>query len=230
MTTRDDWRDALAATPDCIDVERIGEPLTDAQRAHVATCPRCEAELALFHSFLDDHASAEELAEGSRIAAELHRRLDGAANVTAFEPRRRTARYGWAAAAAVVLAIGAGFWMETREPSLSPADPAGIYRTVRLDAIAPTGDLAAAPPELRWKGVAGATGYAVELLEVDRTLVWKSETDQDHIALPAAVVARCLPGKTLLWRVEARTQSQVVASSGVQRFRVAVPMPRRNAP
>ena len=227
MTTRDDWRDALAATPDCIAIERIGEPLTDAERAHVATCARCEAELALFHSFVDDNATAEELAAGSQIAAELHRRLDGAANVTAFAPRQRPLRYGWAAAAAVVLAIGAGFWLETREPALSPADPAGIYRTARLEAIAPAGDLAQAPAELRWKPVASATGYAVEILEVDRTLVWKAETDHDHIVLPAAVVARFAPGKTLLWDVQARRGSDVLASSGVQRFRVAVQVPRR---
>lgn len=224
---RDAWREALAATPDCIALERFGEPLTAAEREHLATCARCQSELALYESFASDEAAPEETRAGAWVAAELHRRLDGAANVTAFEPRRRAPRFAWAAAAAAVFVIGTGLWMEKREPSLGDAGVTSVYRTARLDAIAPLGDLAAAPRELRWNAVAGATVYTVEITEVDRTLLWRSETSSTRIVLPPNVVAQCAPGKTLLWDVAARRGSDELASSGVQQFRVAVPVPGR---
>lgn len=222
---RDQWRAALAPTPNCIPLERLGESRTDAEREHLASCARCQTEVALF----DEVAAADASADSRWVAEELHRRFEPASNVTPFAPRRNT-RFAWAAAAAVAIAIAGGVWMETREPSIGGVEPTNVYRALSVEAIAPVGDLAAPPRELRWKPVAGATGYAVELREVDRTLLWRAETSASFIALPADVVAQCAPGKSLLWDVAARRGSDVLASSGVQRFRVAVQVPRRNVP
>ncbi|MBV9496783.1 MAG: hypothetical protein JOZ54_21245 [Acidobacteria bacterium] len=220
---RDQWRAALAPTPQCIPLERLGEARTDAEREHLASCARCQTEVALFAEMNAMDASAD-----SRwVAEELHRRFE--TNVKPFSPRRN-ARFAWAAAAAIAIAIAGGVWMETREPSIGGVESTNVYRALSVEAIAPVGDLAEAPRELRWKPVAGATGYAVELREVDRTLLWRSETSASVLALPADVVAQCAPGKSLLWDVAARRGSDVLASSGVQRFRVAVQVPRRNVP
>lgn len=224
------WRQALEPTPDCIAIDRLGDERTEAERAHLATCPRCQTELALFDQFRGDPASADELRDGQWIAAELQRRFAAPSNVKAFRPRFG-AFSGLAAAAALVLVIGTAWWLENREPSLDSRTPTGsVYRSARLEAIAPAGDLPEAPRGLQWTAVPGATSYAVELREVDRTLLWSGSTTHTSIDLPANVIALFLPGKTLLWEVTARRGSQVLAASGIQRFRVALRLPRRPQP
>lgn len=209
------WQKALEPTPHCIPLERLGETLTDAEREHVASCARCQAELALFNGF----QHGEETPEGQWIATELQRRLETPSNVKVFTPRRRFTG-ALAAAAAAVIVIGSGLWMQYREPSIEHGN-INIYRSARLEAIAPNGDLTEAPKELRWTPVAGATSYSVRLLEVDRTPVWSAETQEARIALPASVAARCLPGKTLMWDVTARRGSEAIATSDTQQFRVS---------
>ena len=209
------WQKALEPTPQCIPPERLGESLSDAEREHVASCARCQAELALFHEF----QQGEETPEGQWIATELRRRLETPSNVKVFAPWRRFAGV-LAAAAAAVIVIGSGLWMQYREPSIEHGNT-NIYRSGRLEAIAPSGDLTETPKELRWTPVAGATSYGVRLLEVDRTPVWSAETKEARIALPASVATQCLPGKTLMWDVTARRGSATVATSDTQRFRVS---------
>jgi hypothetical protein len=219
---RQQWGSELAPTPDCIAIERLGEERTAPEREHLATCPRCQAELALFDEFRSDSASADEIRDGRWIAAELQRRLAQPSNVKQFQPRAHMYR-GLAAAAAAVIVIGTGYWFENREPSLdTQISGETIYRTSRLEALAPLGDVAEAPHDLRWTAVAGANGYTVRVLEVDQTLLWSAETPAATIALPADVIARFAPGKTLFWAVTAHRGANVIATSGMQRFRVAL--------
>jgi hypothetical protein len=222
-----DWQKELAPTPDCIALENLGNPRTDAELEHVKTCVRCQTELALFGEFNSDDASVDETRESRWIADELHRRLDIRSNVKQFQPRRRT----WAALAAAAVAvfvIGTGYWMETREPALDPTlGTENVYRTARLEAQSPIGDLAQAPNELQWTAVPNATAYSVRILEIDRTLLWSTDTPQRRVTIPTEVVAQFAPGKTVLWEVTARRHSDVLASSGTQSFRVTVPLPRR---
>lgn len=223
---RELWREELAPTPDCIAIERLGDELTVAEREHLSTCSRCQSEQALFQSFQDE-ASPDEIRDSQWIAAELQRRLAPPSNVKPFQPRFRAYR-GLAAAAAAVVVFGTAYWMENREPSLDPNLGGGeVYRTSRLEAIAPIGDVSAPPTMLQWTAVPNATSYAVEVLEVDRTVLWRGETPQPNIAIPAEVVARFTPGKTLLWDVTAREGANATASSGMQRFRVALNAPGR---
>jgi hypothetical protein len=230
--SRRQWQKELEPTVDCIAIERLGDERTDRETAHLAACPRCQAELALFAEFNADSASPDEAREGQWIAAELHRRLDPqslspSSNVKQFRPRTRT--FGaLATAAAAVIVIGTGWWMN-REPSLDPdLGRPGVYRTSRIEVIAPTGEMQETPRELKWVAVAGATSYDVQILEVDRTLLWSSQTPRQTITLPAEVVVRFTPGKALLWEVTARRGAEVLASSGTQRFRVSMNNGRSN--
>jgi hypothetical protein len=210
------WRQELQPTPDCIAIENLGSARTEAEQQHVASCPRCQAELALFESFHRDESTAD----SQWIAAELQRRLAPPSNVKPFRPRRVFSSL--AAAAAAVVVIGAAVWMQNREPSIdTKGTTQTVYRTSRLEAIAPAGDVAAAPRSLQWTAVPEATSYTVQLFEVDRTVLWKGETQAAAVALPAEVVARFAPGKTLLWEVTARRGTEVLATSGMQRFRVS---------
>jgi hypothetical protein len=70
--------------------------------------------------------------------------------------------------------------------------------------------------------VGGASAYDVTVLEVDRTVLWKTTTQTPSVALPATLTAQFVPGKTIFWEVAARSGNAVVAQSGTERFRVAV--------
>lgn len=220
--TVSDWNDALASTPECVDLARLGE-LNAAEQAHVSECARCQAELTLFREISREEGSAEEDAAAAWIAGELRQRN----NVVAFRPKAWRALY--AVAAALVVLVGAGVWMQLREPSIDgPIGGPAIYRSARLDVIAPVGELAAAPNDLRWTAVPDATRYRVEIAEVDATPVWSAGVRQDHVALPPAIAAQFAPGKSLLWSVKAFRGNEMLASSDTQTVRVSVTDPRKD--
>ena len=225
--SRVQWQDQLAPTADCLDLARFGAEMTDVERAHLSSCPRCQAELSLFREFQSEGATPDEVSAGQWIASELHRRLDAPSNVKPFRSRQRTFS-ALAAAAVAVLVVGTAFWMENREPSIDPTIRVGnVYRSSRLDVIAPLGDVPDAPRELTWAAVQGATSYAVRILEVDGTTLLNTTTPQQTLVVPANVIAQFAPGKTLLWSVTARRGSEVLASSGTRQFRVALNQQRR---
>jgi hypothetical protein len=222
---RTDWQKELAITPQCVPVTRLGEELSQTELDHTKTCARCQAELALFAAFERESDSSDEAGQVEWIASELRQRLQHApaeSNVKTFEPRRRNARtYGLAAAAVLALTVG-GLWMQNREPAIESPLNNQLYRTTRLEAVSPLGDVPAAPSELRWTAVETATSYSVRLMEVDRAPLWSGDTSSNHAAVPADVAARFAPGKTVLWEVTALRGTTQLASSGIQKFRVAV--------
>lgn len=218
-----DWKDALAPTPECVGLARLGEDLDAAERAHVESCARCQSELALFREIGREETSAGEAREVEWIAGELRRRN----NVVAFRPKAWRVLY--AAAAVFVMVIGIGYWMQLREPSIdAPLDGAAVYRSARLDVIAPVGDLAQAPNELRWTAVPEAARYRVQIAEVDGTLLWSAGTTQSRVALPPGVIAQFAPGKSLRWEVKAFRGEEMLASSDTQTVRVSVAPPRKD--
>ena len=219
---RKGWQDALSATPECIDMMRFAEELEPASAAHLETCPRCQAELALYREFEREDASAENAAAGQWIAGELRRRFDHPARVLPF--RSRATRALVAAAAAVLIVAGAGYWLEMREPSIDGALGEGpaVYRNASIEVISPAGDLPAAPNELRWTAVPLASEYRVKILEVDATPVWSAVTSSTRVSLPPTVIAQFAPGKSLSWEVKAFRGDEVLASSETQVVRVSV--------
>lgn len=209
-----DWKEALEPSPECIDIARLGEELSAAERAHLDTCVRCQTELALFREIQREDGSAEEADAARWIADELRRRN----NVVAFRPKAWRVLY--AVAAVLVLIIGAGWWIQMREPAVDNLLRPGMYRSARLEIVAPRGDLAQAPNELRWEPVPGASLYRVQIVEVDATGLWSGETTGTHVVLPPAVIAEFAPGKSLLWQVEAFRGEESLAVSETQTVRV----------
>ena len=70
----------------------------------------------------------------------------------------------------------------------------------------------------------GAVRYRVSLKEVDRTTVWSGTADAPSATLPAEVLAKLVPAKTLTWQVLAvDANNAVIADSGSQRFRIEKP-------
>lgn len=228
------WQRELQRTPDCIAIERFAESLTAAEREHVAHCVRCEAEMALWQQFKADEAAADEGAAVQWVAAETRRRLKAPA-----DDRKPAGWSGWigslrprtlalAATLLVVAAIGYVTW-DGGVPSLTnPAAGALIYRSGGVQLIAPSGDVAALPVELRWAPTAEAARYDVELREVDGTVVWRGSVAETHVALPASVAAQIVPGRTFLWQVKATTSDgAVLAESETGRFRMPLNTPPR---
>lgn len=221
------WRESLARTAACLDPEQFEAGLSAAQKAHLDGCARCQAEKALWESFALAKASDSEALPVQWIVAETKRRL------APPEPER-----GWltrvfagslfakpwlAGAVTACLVAGVGFYAtqpKVAEPGETGNGPI-VYRSGVVELAGPAGDLPAAPTLLRWRPVAGAASYEVQILEVDREVLWKSESTRDQIGVPAQVRSRLTAGKTVLWQVTAKdAKGNPVASSPSERFRV----------
>jgi hypothetical protein len=220
------------ATPDCLPAERLGEALTEPERAHVSACPHCRTELALWQAFEQSIPSPEDGAAVQWIAAETARRF-------APKPPRAGRGFGWlrwpqlaAAAATLVLAAAAGYTLWDPEPRVQPRqDAAAAYRTGRVQLVAPTGDVPGAPRVLEWSAFSGAASYDVNVLEVDRTPLWHGSALEPRIDLPPAIVALFVPGKTVTWEVTARDAAgTAVGESGPRQFRVTAAPSRQRVP
>ena len=219
-------RRAVETRPGCLDIERLSsDALTAHEREHLSGCVRCQTEQALWREFDGARPSEGEGAAVEWIVAELarrHRSSGPSAGSRRFAWLRSPVRIWASALAAVVVATAVGYVAWDREPTVRV--PQGVeqnYRAANLHLVSPVGDVAAAPEKLEWGAVVGAVGYDVELLEVDRTVRWRTSTPNAVVAVPADVAGILLPRKTLLWQVRARDSSNhVIAESGLQRFRV----------
>jgi len=212
------------AEPDCIPIERFDGPLDSRDRTHADGCLRCQAELALWRQFAGGSAASDEGAAVRWVAAELRRRLTAASDPAAPRVDRRWPGISrLAAVAAVVAAVTAVSVVRDREPPVTDVQPASQqYRTVRIDAIAPLGDIDSIPRAIEWSPVGGAAVYDVAVFEVDRSTLWRGSSSAPRIELPLSLSAQFAPGKTVFWEVTARSASGiVVADSGAQRFRVS---------
>jgi hypothetical protein len=222
------WQQALQAGPSCLAIDRLGEPLTVDEQAHVAGCVRCQTELEMFQAYEADAPVAGEGLAVAWIAQRAKRAVQGAApgsagpTPTVAAPTAAWSLPRWAlAAASVAVVLGGAVLLWTPAPSVAPVVPGDVYRASRVEIASPTGDIAAAPTELRITAVPGAVEYDVRLVEVDGTELWHASTPRPTVAVPPEVSASALPAKTLIWQVVARdAQQRVLAESGDVRFRV----------
>ena len=242
MTERDLLRSTLAAGPECLSPEQL-EALVSAEtpiHPHIAQCPRCQAELTLLKSFMTSEPLPDEGASVAWISAHLERQRDSIKN-----PARRSSPtsaalkiqngrlanlFRWptlrwvvpvTVAAAAVVVVSVALLRPSKAPELQAdlgRQPA-IYRSQEVQVVAPIGDVAEIPQELRWQTFTGADTYKVVIMEVDHSELWSTQTRANSIAIPATVRAKMLPGKPILWQITALTpQGQVAATSQVQKF------------
>jgi hypothetical protein len=221
-------RAAVDPTATCVPLERLEGPLTRDEQDHIATCPRCQTELSLLEQFDSSTPARDEGAAVPWIVSELRRRRAGEAG----ESREARVGSGWLAglrwrplglaAGVLVAAVVVGYIATDREPQLRDDTSTNVgYRTEQISVVAPVGDVAVAPSELTWLAVPAAERYDIEVLQVDRTRLWRASSPVPHLALPASVIAQLAPGKTVIWEVNAVNASgTVIAVSGTQRFRV----------
>jgi hypothetical protein len=232
-STRERLRQRLQRTSDCIRIEQFSNALDQRDRDHLATCTRCQAEIALWRAFTDAaHPSEDNSAR--RVAAELRRRLPWRAPTYGGARSGRWWRPHTPAllAASVLLVVAAGYVAWDPEPRVEEAGSVEHgygYRDAGIRVVSPVGDLDRAPDELTWIAVNGNLRYDVRVLEVDGSLLWSTTSPTPRVPLPPALIEAFVPGKTLVWDVTARDSTGMeVAHSGTQRARVRVlSSPRR---
>ncbi len=221
------WKQALAAGAECLTPDHFADGLSEAQVRHLETCPRCQAEKALWSGFIEDMPAGAEQGAVRWIAAETERRMRPA------EPVRGGFALGWLnlawarswagglAAAALVLAIG--YYTTGSRVAPVPGQPSinDTFRSGSVETLEPKGDQDAAPQLLRWSAVAGAASYEVSISEVDGTVMWSGQSQAGHAAIPEAIRAKLTPGKTVTWKVTAKNAGGTpMAMSPEERFRV----------
>jgi hypothetical protein len=137
--------------------------------------------------------------------------------------RPRSASQLWKLAAALVLVLGGGLLFELSHsgaPSLPAPQVGGPVRGGEVETLAPAGEVAAIPAELRWEPRAGAQSYRVRLSAVDDTVLWEATVPASPARLPAAVAAGLHPAVAYTWTVEALDASGApLATSEPVRFR-----------
>lgn len=250
------WKKALESRDDCPDIERLAElveqpegPGAPTVGMHVQECPRCRAEMELLSRFKQEGPRASEAEDVDWMVRRLQAQSDaifGDVPVTSRPTQNRTRMKGRSflirlfsspgAAAALVAAgllilIAGGLWM--RQPNTIPLSAPGstpdTLRSPQLSLLEPDGDLDRVPERFRWKALEGAIRYQVNVYEVDHSLLWKGSTSQDFLAVPESLRQLIVPGKRLLWQVNALdVRGQQMASSGLTAFRLKVTMPKRN--
>jgi hypothetical protein len=223
---RREWQQALQTGPACLALDRLGEPLSVEEQAHVVGCARCRTELEMLVAYEANEPIAGEGLSVAWIAQRAKRAvLDSAAPAAASAIVAPKVSWGlprWAlAAASLAVVLGGATLLWSPAPSVAPIVPGDIYRASRVEITSPTGDIPAAPTELRIAAVPGAIRYDVRLIEVDGTELWRASTTATTMPVPREVSALALPAKTLIWRiVAADAEQRVLAESGDVRFRV----------
>jgi hypothetical protein len=65
-------------------------------------------------------------------------------------------------------------------------------------------------------------------MEVDKNVIWETETRITTAGLPASIQKLALPGKRLIWTVEALNSQGQSVGTGTQDFRRAIVQQGRN--
>ena len=232
---------ALSRTRQCLSVEILAamaeEPIdarTDLQaREHLSGCVHCQSELALFREFQEAEARPGEIESVAWVQSELRRRSAEVARI-GVEPARGpeslwarvTSRKKWrtlsVAAASLLVAVTAGLYLRSGGVPDRGEQPV-IYRSQRVSAVAPMGEVLQAPSDFQWQSAPGAAQYQVRLMEVDRTVIWSGETANTSVSIPRDVRERMTPGRAFLWDVAARNSAgEKIAESNLQNFHILV--------
>ena len=232
-------RGALAPGDDCVPVEQVeklaigGAIPPGPLAAHVGSCRYCQTQLQLLREFAAGPLPGAETEAVRLITARLRERSNeiyqaARQPVETHEPWWRAFwRVPWLSPAALALAgilvvVAVGLQVKSGPPGLrAPRPGEEVLRSNAITVIAPSGDTLQVPGEIRWQAAPNAARYEAQLLEVDGAELWKGDTAENRIELPAAVRARIVPFKTLLCQVSAFDASgHRVAQSGTVRFRL----------
>lgn len=175
-------------------VERRGDENDRLRRLdHVMACPACHRDFELLRAVN---------VAGKRAA-----------------PSIRVLGVPVALAAGIVLAVGLGAALVLRGPGRAAPDAFRGADSGRVGVVAPIGEVSSkGPVVLQWRGVPGARGYDVELLDTDGRAVYTTATADTSLILPPSVGLS--PGAAYSWWVRARLRGGEEVRSPMTPLRV----------
>lgn len=133
--------------------------------AHRGTCAACEAELATLSAFLTAAPSAAEADDVRWIRARVEEKFAAPERAPWW---KFVLSPGFALAAVAVIGVSIGYqMMHPPQPALSTTGIGELRATSAIEFETDGGEVAALPAEVRWKPVAGAMLYQVDILGVD---------------------------------------------------------------
>jgi len=246
---RRELKAALGPTSGCPSIEQLGQYADaavggserSAVEAHIARCSRCQSELVLLRQFVDVAIRPEEVRSVAWITAKLQSRaqeLYTPASATqaaspwwkAFFTQPALSRAALLLGCLMIVISGSVYLRRGSAPALNTALDSGaeVVRSNAVPLISPKGDLAAVPDSLQWQAMPGAARYQVSIEEVDRTVLWKTETTAVSIQIPDVMRTRIQPAKSLLWQVIALDAAgKRLGSSDLEKFRLVLDVPQR---
>jgi hypothetical protein len=189
---------------------------------HLEECPRCRAQMALLQDFRSAAPRGIEQGVVQHIVRKM-KRTHGQGSVPPAARRSLPTRvFVGIAAAAAVLLVGVTLSEQSfRGRRTETPRGTSVYRSSELHAVAPTGDLSSAPSEFRWTAVSNADSYLLQVMEVDRAVVYQNRLRSTAIPTPPEIAALMKPGKTLLWKVTALDAAgRAIQVSTAERFRM----------
>ena len=199
-----------AANGDCLDAIALAELAegrsSDARRAahvaHLGECAHCRRELA----------SIVELLSAPDVAGELARHDE-----VAVSERRRGLRRAipLIAAVALIAVVLPQLRVSRPVPLVHRESPIGAQNAPAL--LAPIGDVRELR-DLRWTPLAAADLYRVTVYQASGRVLYEADIRNTTVALPDSVAI--VPGRSNLWKVEARTGIERWTSSEMSEFRL----------
>ena len=231
---------AFGQSDDCPPVELLAQTARAPEiERHLAACAHCQTELDLLREFVAAEPTPAERPEVEWIAARLAGGFQPAFAPprlsvwdrmrewlsAAFAPASHRALAG---VAALVLVIAGGLYLRqsAREQRPIPTADGLVWRSGGFASLSPSGDLSQAPTEFHWDAVSNAAVYHVHLMEVDRTVIWSTDSVQTTVNIPDSVRAQFKPGRAFHWHVTASNSAgQTMASSDLQSFHILVTQP-----
>ncbi len=216
----------LGRTPDCPDIELLAAdvPNPDVER-HAASCARCRAEIALLHQFEAAEPVADEAESQRWVEAELTRRrtTETAPRIAAPQAKPTAGFRGWRilslVAACATLVVAVAVYQRQGDTGATVNNGPPVWRSTQVKAIAPVGDVTAAPAEFRWDAIAGASRYHARILEVDGTVAWEGDVAGNSMTPPIKLAA----GRAFQWDVTALDAAgRKLGETGLQSFHILV--------
>jgi hypothetical protein len=215
--------------PDCLPVDDLAADLNlpegSAQRRsaenHLATCANCRNELELLYAFEFSAIREDERAAVEAITARLAPAKPKPQSVSAVSWQRLFSPTGLAAALAVAAALIVAINLDRGGPTRVEDGAPDALRSVSLRALSPLGEVNGVPKEFRWTPVDGASTYSLNVVEVDRTLVFSGKAPGTSLPIPSQVRDLLRTGKILQWNVTAYDNAgRELASTALQRFQL----------
>lgn len=196
---------------------------------------RCPAEQVLA-SYADGSLQPVQRDAVSRHMAGCDRCLEtvgflARTGTTAAPAKSRMHWYRWGSIAAAGLIVAAGVTITQAPPHdpPSPGPPQTAPSSVRSGVEAPSlavlepadhAVVAAAPLNVRWSAVAGATAYDIRVHDREGSVLWQTRSTSDSVQVPAAELAG---RRDLYVSVIAQLEDGKTVRSPFTGFSVAVP-------